>query len=117
MQRVHFLLSDFILLEFAKYFISPSLLRIFRIGRFNGLIASFSKSLARCGKVISRTWNTVSMLYVLLFLVICVYSLIGMVLYQDEKIEFDKIDILNFKTFGQSVILMIQVIVELRSKC
>ncbi|KAG4067544.1 hypothetical protein HA402_005316 [Bradysia odoriphaga] len=104
-----FTIIDFIAADLtAKYFVSTSLLRAVRFGRFNGLIASLSKSLARCGKVINRTWSTVSMLYVLLLLVIWVYSLIGMVLYQDEKIEFGSVDILNFKTFGQSAILMIQ---------
>lgn len=50
-----------------------------------------------------------AMLYVFLFLIVCIYALIGMVLYQDTKIELSDVDILNFQTFGQSVILLIQV--------
>lgn len=49
------------------------------------------------------------MLYALLFLVICVYAIIGMVAYGRNKIEFGSIDIFNFETFGQSVTLLIQV--------
>lgn len=90
-------------------YIPTALLRIARIFRFNGLIASFSSTLQRCGKVIARTWKPVSMLYLFLALFIWVYAMIGMVLYKKTEIEFGSVDIINFNTFGQSLILLIQV--------
>lgn len=93
----------------AKYLISISLLRVVRIFRFNSLIASSSTTLKRCGKIITKTWKTVSMLYAFLLFIIYIYALIGMVLFQDTKIELSSVDILNFQTFRQSFALLIQV--------
>lgn len=92
-----------------KYFISVGILRMVRIFRFVGLIASFSRMLKCGGNVITKTWKTVAMLYLFLLLVCCVYALIGMALYKDVTVVFGSIDIINFNTFGQSIILLIQV--------
>ncbi|KAJ6641281.1 Sodium channel protein PaFPC1 [Pseudolycoriella hygida] len=110
MVLIIFIVVDSIVLEVTvKYFVSTYLLWIVRIFRFNGLIASWSTTLQRCGNVVAKTWKTVSMLYLFLFLIICVYAIIGMTLYGENKIEFSSTDIINFQSFGQSVILLIQV--------
>lgn len=105
-----FFVQEFVLIEVAlNVVVSISTLRVLRIFRFNALIASSSKNLQRCGRIVARTWNTVSMLYALLFVVICVYAIIGMILYGKNKIEFGSVDIINFESFGQSLIILIQV--------
>ncbi|KAG6444901.1 hypothetical protein O3G_MSEX003637 [Manduca sexta] len=100
-------LSDII----EKYFVSPTLLRIVRlakIGRVLRLVKS-SKGIRTLLHTLAMSMPALFNICLLLFLVMFIYAIFGMSFFMHVKNQSGIDDVYNFKTFGQSMIMLFQI--------
>lgn len=104
------LISEFLLIEFTHTsIISISLLRVFRIIRFNSLITNLSKQLKLGLDSLKRSKLAAYNLSLFLILVIFVYGLVGVVAFRRVAHIFSINENVSFHTIGQSFILLYQI--------
>ncbi|XP_007565048.1 sodium channel protein type 4 subunit alpha B-like [Poecilia formosa] len=101
---VGFLLADII----EKYFVSPTLFRVIRLARI-GLILRLirrAKGIRKLLFALRKSLPAVFNLCILLFIIMFVFAIFGMSNFAYVKKGFMIDDIVNFETFGNSMISM-----------
>ncbi len=99
-------LSDII----EKYFVSPTLLRVVRVAKVGRVLrlVKGAKGIRTLLFALAMSLPALFNICLLLFLVIFIYAIFGMSFFMNVK-EFGALDsVFNFRTFGQSMILLFQ---------
>lgn len=110
MMTVNFLglvLSDII----EKYFVSPTLLRVVRVAKVGRVLrlVKGAKGIRTLLFALAMSLPALFNICLLLFLVMFIFAIFGMSFFMHVKDKSGLDDVYNFKTFGQSMILLFQV--------
>jgi len=100
------LLSDLI----EKYFVSPTLLRVVRVAKVGRVLrlVKGAKGIRTLLFALAMSLPALFNICLLLFLVMFIFSIFGMSFFMNVKLRGGLDDVYNFKTFGQSIILLFQ---------
>lgn len=96
---------------FENYFVSPTLLRVirvFRVGRVLRLVKS-AKGIRTLLFSLAVSLPALFNIGLLLFLVMFIYAILGMSFFMNVKHTGGLDDMMNFETFGRSVIILFQI--------
>lgn len=101
-------LSDII----EKYFVSPTLLRVVRVAKVGRVLrlVKGAKGIRTLLFALAMSLPALFNICLLLFLVMFIFAIFGMSFFMHVKEKNGLDDVYNFKTFGQSMILLFQVI-------
>lgn len=101
-------LSDII----EKYFVSPTLLRVVRVAKVGRVLrlVKGAKGIRTLLFALAMSLPALFNICLLLFLVMFIFAIFGMSFFMHVKDKSGLDDVYNFKTFGQSMILLFQVI-------
>lgn len=104
-------LSDII----EKYFVSPTLLRVVRVAKVGRVLrlVKGAKGIRTLLFALAMSLPALFNICLLLFLVMFIFAIFGMSFFMHVKDKSGLDDVYNFKTFGQSMILLFQVIKQL----
>ncbi|XP_018330937.1 sodium channel protein para isoform X3 [Agrilus planipennis] len=99
-------LSDII----AKYFVSPTLLRVVRVAKVGRVLrlVKGAKGIRTLLFALAMSLPALFNICLLLFLVMFIFAIFGMSFFMHVKDKSGLDDVYNFKTFGQSMILLFQ---------
>merc|ERR1740128_944189 len=100
------LLSDLI----EKYFVSPTLLRVVRVAKI-GRVLRLVKGARGIRTLLFALAMSIPALFnicLLLFLVMFIFAIFGMSFFMNVKLRGTLDEVYNFRTFGQSMILLFQ---------
>ncbi|XP_031337062.1 sodium channel protein para isoform X6 [Photinus pyralis] len=99
-------LSDII----AKYFLSPTLLRVVRVAKVGRVLrlVKGAKGIRTLLFALAMSLPALFNICLLLFLVMFIFAIFGMSFFMHVKEKSGVDDVYNFKTFGQSMILLFQ---------
>ncbi|KAF2902697.1 hypothetical protein ILUMI_03476 [Ignelater luminosus] len=99
-------LSDII----AKYFVSPTLLRVVRVAKVGRVLrlVKGAKGIRTLLFALAMSLPALFNICLLLFLVMFIFAIFGMSFFMHVKEKSGVDDVYNFKTFGQSMILLFQ---------
>jgi hypothetical protein len=102
-------LSDLI----EKYFVSPTLLRVVRVAKVGRVLrlVKGAKGIRTLLFALAMSLPALFNICLLLFLVMFIFAIFGMSFFMHVKDKGGLDDVYNFKTFGQSMILLFQVII------
>lgn len=102
-------LSDLI----EKYFVSPTLLRVVRVAKVGRVLrlVKGAKGIRTLLFALAMSLPALFNICLLLFLVMFIFAIFGMSFFMHVKDKSGLDDVYNFKTFGQSMILLFQVCV------
>lgn len=102
-------LSDII----EKYFVSPTLLRVVRVAKVGRVLrlVKGAKGIRTLLFALAMSLPALFNICLLLFLVMFIFAIFGMSFFMHVKDKSGLDDVYNFKTFGQSMILLFQVII------
>lgn len=100
-------LSEFI----EKYFVSPTLLRVVRVAKVGRVLrlVKGAKGIRTLLFALAMSLPALFNICLLLFLVMFIFAIFGMSFFMHVKDRSGLDDVYNFKTFGQSMILLFQV--------
>lgn len=100
-------LSEFI----EKYFVSPTLLRVVRVAKVGRVLrlVKGAKGIRTLLFALAMSLPALFNICLLLFLVMFIFAIFGMSFFMHVKEKSGLDDVYNFKTFGQSMILLFQV--------
>lgn len=100
-------LSDII----EKYFVSPTLLRVVRVAKVGRVLrlVKGAKGIRTLLFALAMSLPALFNICLLLFLVMFIFAIFGMSFFMHVKDKNGLDDVYNFKTFGQSMILLFQV--------
>lgn len=100
-------LSDII----EKYFVSPTLLRVVRVAKVGRVLrlVKGAKGIRTLLFALAMSLPALFNICLLLFLVMFIFAIFGMSFFMHVKDKGGLDDVYNFKTFGQSMILLFQV--------
>lgn len=100
-------LSDII----EKYFVSPTLLRVVRVAKVGRVLrlVKGAKGIRTLLFALAMSLPALFNICLLLFLVMFIFAIFGMSFFMHVKEKNGIDDVYNFKTFGQSMILLFQV--------
>lgn len=100
-------LSDII----EKYFVSPTLLRVVRVAKVGRVLrlVKGAKGIRTLLFALAMSLPALFNICLLLFLVMFIFAIFGMSFFMHVKDKSGLDDVYNFKTFGQSMILLFQV--------
>lgn len=100
-------LSDII----EKYFVSPTLLRVVRVAKVGRVLrlVKGAKGIRTLLFALAMSLPALFNICLLLFLVMFIFAIFGMSFFMHVKNKSGLDDVYNFKTFGQSMILLFQV--------
>lgn len=100
-------LSDII----EKYFVSPTLLRVVRVAKVGRVLrlVKGAKGIRTLLFALAMSLPALFNICLLLFLVMFIFAIFGMSFFMNVKEKSGLDDVYNFKTFGQSMILLFQV--------
>ena len=100
-------LSDLI----EKYFVSPTLLRVVRVAKVGRVLrlVKGAKGIRTLLFALAMSLPALFNICLLLFLVMFIFAIFGMSFFMHCKDKSGLDDVYNFKTFGQSMILLFQV--------
>lgn len=100
-------LSEFI----EKYFVSPTLLRVVRVAKVGRVLrlVKGAKGIRTLLFALAMSLPALFNICLLLFLVMFIFAIFGMSFFMHVKDKSGLDDVYNFKTFGQSMILLFQV--------
>jgi len=103
-------LSDII----EKYFVSPTLLRVVRVAKVGRVLrlVKGAKGIRTLLFALAMSLPALFNICLLLFLVMFIFAIFGMSFFMHVKEKSGINDVYNFKTFGQSMILLFQVSVS-----
>lgn len=103
---VGLVLSDII----AKYFVSPTLLRVVRVAKVGRVLrlVKGAKGIRTLLFALAMSLPALFNICLLLFLVMFIFAIFGMSFFMHVKNKSGIDDVYNFKTFGQSFILLFQ---------
>lgn len=101
------MLSDII----EKYFVSPTLLRVVRVAKVGRVLrlVKGAKGIRTLLFALAMSLPALFNICLLLFLVMFIFAIFGMSFFMHVKDKSGLDDVYNFKTFGQSMILLFQV--------
>ena len=101
------MLSDLI----EKYFVSPTLLRVVRVAKVGRVLrlVKGAKGIRTLLFALAMSLPALFNICLLLFLVMFIFAIFGMSFFMHCKEKSGLDDVYNFKTFGQSMILLFQV--------
>lgn len=104
---VGLVLSDII----EKYFVSPTLLRVVRVAKVGRVLrlVKGAKGIRTLLFALAMSLPALFNICLLLFLVMFIFAIFGMSFFMHVKDKSGLDDVYNFKTFGQSMILLFQV--------
>lgn len=107
-------LSDII----EKYFVSPTLLRVVRVAKVGRVLrlVKGAKGIRTLLFALAMSLPALFNICLLLFLVMFIFAIFGMSFFMHVKNKSGLDDVYNFKTFGQSMILLFQVYLGVASK-
>ncbi|XP_066904493.1 sodium channel protein para isoform X5 [Halyomorpha halys] len=99
-------LSDII----EKYFVSPTLLRVVRVAKVGRVLrlVKGAKGIRTLLFALAMSLPALFNICLLLFLVMFIFAIFGMSFFMHVKEKSGLDDVYNFKTFGQSMILLFQ---------
>uniref|UniRef100_A0A6P7FE67 Sodium channel protein n=1 Tax=Diabrotica virgifera virgifera TaxID=50390 RepID=A0A6P7FE67_DIAVI len=99
-------LSDII----EKYFVSPTLLRVVRVAKVGRVLrlVKGAKGIRTLLFALAMSLPALFNICLLLFLVMFIFAIFGMSFFMHVKNKSGLDDVYNFKTFGQSMILLFQ---------
>ncbi|XP_044765573.1 sodium channel protein para isoform X3 [Coccinella septempunctata] len=99
-------LSDLI----EKYFVSPTLLRVVRVAKVGRVLrlVKGAKGIRTLLFALAMSLPALFNICLLLFLVMFIFAIFGMSFFMNVKDKSGLDDVYNFKTFGQSMILLFQ---------
>ncbi|XP_037039275.1 sodium channel protein para isoform X7 [Bradysia coprophila] len=99
-------LSDLI----EKYFVSPTLLRVVRVAKVGRVLrlVKGAKGIRTLLFALAMSLPALFNICLLLFLVMFIFAIFGMSFFMHVKDKSGLDDVYNFKTFGQSMILLFQ---------
>ncbi|CAL8142651.1 unnamed protein product [Orchesella dallaii] len=99
-------LSDLI----EKYFVSPTLLRVVRVAKVGRVLrlVKGAKGIRTLLFALAMSLPALFNICLLLFLVMFIFSIFGMSFFMNVKLRGGLTDVYNFRTFGQSIILLFQ---------
>ncbi|XP_073989252.1 sodium voltage-gated channel paralytic isoform X5 [Rhodnius prolixus] len=99
-------LSDII----EKYFVSPTLLRVVRVAKVGRVLrlVKGAKGIRTLLFALAMSLPALFNICLLLFLVMFIFAIFGMSFFMNVKENSGLDDVYNFKTFGQSMILLFQ---------
>ncbi|XP_063225568.1 sodium channel protein para isoform X2 [Bacillus rossius redtenbacheri] len=99
-------LSDII----EKYFVSPTLLRVVRVAKVGRVLrlVKGAKGIRTLLFALAMSLPALFNICLLLFLVMFIFAIFGMSFFMNVKDKSGLDDVYNFKTFGQSMILLFQ---------
>nr|QRG33296.1 paralytic [Schistocerca americana] len=99
-------LSDII----EKYFVSPTLLRVVRVAKVGRVLrlVKGAKGIRTLLFALAMSLPALFNICLLLFLVMFIFAIFGMSFFMNVKEKSGIDDVYNFKTFGQSMILLFQ---------
>lgn len=105
--RIGLVLSDII----EKYFVSPTLLRVVRVAKVGRVLrlVKGAKGIRTLLFALAMSLPALFNICLLLFLVMFIFAIFGMSFFMHVKEKSGINDVYNFKTFGQSMILLFQV--------
>lgn len=105
-------LSDII----EKYFVSPTLLRVVRVAKVGRVLrlVKGAKGIRTLLFALAMSLPALFNICLLLFLVMFIFAIFGMSFFMHVKDKSGLDDVYNFKTFGQSMILLFQVSADIR---
>jgi Ion transport protein len=100
-------LSDLI----EKYFVSPTLLRVVRVAKVGRVLrlVKGAKGIRTLLFALAMSLPALFNICLLLFLVMFIFAIFGMSFFMHVKKKSGIDDVYNFETFGQSMILLFQV--------
>ncbi|XP_072152220.1 sodium channel protein para isoform X7 [Bemisia tabaci] len=100
-------LSDII----EKYFVSPTLLRVVRVAKVGRVLrlVKGAKGIRTLLFALAMSLPALFNICLLLFLVMFIFAIFGMSFFMHVKDKGGLDDVYNFKTFGQSMILLFQI--------
>ena len=100
-------LSDII----EKYFVSPTLLRVVRVAKVGRVLrlVKGAKGIRTLLFALAMSLPALFNICLLLFLVMFIFAIFGMSFFMHVRDKGGLDDVYNFKTFGQSMILLFQV--------
>ncbi|CAL8132976.1 unnamed protein product [Orchesella dallaii] len=100
------LLSDLI----EKYFVSPTLLRVVRVAKVGRVLrlVKGAKGIRTLLFALAMSLPALFNICLLLFLVMFIFSIFGMSFFMNVKLRAGLTVVYNFRTFGQSIILLFQ---------
>ncbi|XP_026672983.1 sodium channel protein para-like [Ceratina calcarata] len=103
---VGLVLSDII----EKYFVSPTLLRVVRVAKVGRVLrlVKGAKGIRTLLFALAMSLPALFNICLLLFLVMFIFAIFGMSFFMHVKDKSGLDDVYNFKTFGQSMILLFQ---------
>lgn len=106
-------LSDLI----EKYFVSPTLLRVVRVAKVGRVLrlVKGAKGIRTLLFALAMSLPALFNICLLLFLVMFIFAIFGMSFFMHVQDKSGLDDVYNFKTFGQSMILLFQVMFSLCS--
>lgn len=108
------MLSDII----EKYFVSPTLLRVVRVAKVGRVLrlVKGAKGIRTLLFALAMSLPALFNICLLLFLVMFIFAIFGMSFFMHVKNKSGLDDVYNFKTFGQSMILLFQVSEKITTK-
>lgn len=108
------MLSDLI----EKYFVSPTLLRVVRVAKVGRVLrlVKGAKGIRTLLFALAMSLPALFNICLLLFLVMFIFAIFGMSFFMHVKDKSGLDDVYNFKTFGQSMILLFQVSMTFRDR-
>lgn len=94
-----------------KYFVSPTLLRVVRVAKVGRVLrlVKGAKGIRTLLFALAMSLPALFNICLLLFLVMFIFAIFGMSFFMHMKDKSGLDDVYNFKTFGQSMILLFQV--------
>lgn len=95
--------------EFGAYVLSPAILRVIRVIRFNSLFVNYSKQLKLALGSLRKSRSAAWHLGAFLFFMICVYALIGIAAFRRATNIFPINDTITFRNFGPALLLIFQI--------
>jgi voltage-gated sodium channel type II alpha len=100
------MLSDII----AKYFVSPTLLRVVRVAKVGRVLrlVKGAKGIRTLLFALAMSLPALFNICLLLFLVMFIFAIFGMSFFMNVKLREGLDSVYNFQTFGQSIILLFQ---------
>ena len=95
-----------------KYFVSPTLLRVVRVAKVGRVLrlVKGAKGIRTLLFALAMSLPALFNICLLLFLVMFIFAIFGMSFFMHVKDKSGLDDVYNFKTFGQSMILLFQVL-------
>merc|ERR1719341_2513190 len=100
------LLSDLI----EKYFVSPTLLRVVRVAKIGRVLrlVKGARGIRTLLFALAMSMPALFNICLLLFLVMFIFAIFGMSFFMNVKLRGTLDEVYNFRTFGQSMILLFQ---------